>query len=288
MTNLQYLYLYGNKLTGTIPSNLTALGNLSNLIIRYNALHTSNSGLITFLNNRDPLWANAQTVAPTEVTTGDVTESTVVVQWSPVTYTADPGGYIVSYSTSHGGPYTSFGTVDGKSTTQVEVTGLAVNTTYYLTVQAYTAPHNYNQNTVVSDYSQETVHYPALKDTDGDGIPDGDEDANRNGVVDPGETDPGNADTDGDGIFDGVEDVNHNGVVDSGETDPLDSDTDDDGMPDGWEIQYGFDPLVNDADEDEDNDGYSNLKEYQRRTDPLDSNSHPSKGMPWLPLLLED
>jgi arylsulfatase A-like enzyme len=42
-------------------------------------------------------------------------------------------------------------------------------------------------------------------DTDGDGAPDNVEDPNRNGLVDPGETDPDNADTDGDGTADGAE-----------------------------------------------------------------------------------
>lgn len=44
-------------------------------------------------------------------------------------------------------------------------------------------------------------------DSDDDGLPDGDEDANCNGVVDPGESDPRNADTDGDGVSDLVESV---------------------------------------------------------------------------------
>ncbi len=42
-------------------------------------------------------------------------------------------------------------------------------------------------------------------DTDGDGLTDCTEDANGNGIVDPGETDPHNPDTDGDGINDGTE-----------------------------------------------------------------------------------
>ncbi len=60
-------------------------------------------------------------------------------------------------------------------------------------------------------------------DSDDDGIADGIEDANRNGVVDNTETNPLLVDTDGDGFSDGVEDSNHNGVVDNGETDPLDA-----------------------------------------------------------------
>ncbi len=46
---------------------------------------------------------------------------------------------------------------------------------------------------------------PENPDTDGDRLPDGAEDLNRNGQVDEGETDPNNPDTDGDGVGDGEE-----------------------------------------------------------------------------------
>lgn len=42
-------------------------------------------------------------------------------------------------------------------------------------------------------------------DSDDDGVSDGEEDANGNGAVDPGETDPCTSDTDGDGVADGIE-----------------------------------------------------------------------------------
>ena len=51
-------------------------------------------------------------------------------------------------------------------------------------------------------------------DLDGDGIDDNNEDPNRNGLVDPGETDPDHPDSDGDGTHDGAE-------IRTG-TDPLD------------------------------------------------------------------
>ena len=124
---------------------------------------------------------------------------------------------------------------------------------------------------------------PLDGDTDDDGLLDGNEDANRNGVVDEDETDPTLADTDGDliqdgtelgltspqgpdtaldrfipdldpasktkplkpdtdngGVPDGEEDANQNGRVDEGETDPRrssddrpsDPDRDRDGIPD--------------------------------------------------------
>ena len=49
-------------------------------------------------------------------------------------------------------------------------------------------------------------------------------------------------DSDNDGLLDGEEDVNHNGSLDGGETDPCDPDSDDDGITDGYEVQYGLDP----------------------------------------------
>lgn len=103
---------------------------------------------------------------------------------------------------------------------------------------------------------------PLKPDTDGDTCSDGDEDRNRNGTRDPGETDPrvadcaasvpdadfdgipdavetatgtnkDSADTDGDGTPDGVEDENRSGRVDANETDPRLTDTDCDGLQDG-------------------------------------------------------
>jgi hypothetical protein len=86
-------------------------------------------------------------------------------------------------------------------------------------------------------------------DSDDDGIPDVVEDANQNGVVDPGETDPFNPDTDGDGIQDGTEQAYTLGDIGpdtdtalfqpdldpATTTDPLNPDTDDDSLSDGQE-----------------------------------------------------
>jgi hypothetical protein len=159
------------------------------------------------------------------------------------------------------------------------------------------------------------------------------------------ETDPNNNDTDGDGLLDGSEDSNHNGILDVGlldrprgystgtasvtntltkaqlapylyvagtsrinvqallaaipnavllETNPMNSDTDGDGLPDGWEVAHGFDPwddgtightnlhsgaiittTLNGANGDPDGDGCNNLCEYQNGTDPWVSNLLP-------------
>jgi hypothetical protein len=145
------------------------------------------------------------------------------------------------------------------------------------------APQGNDTNTAIciEDVDPSTVTDPLDIDTDNGGIVDGFEDANGNGFIDPGETDPNlgsddgaltdcdgdglsdfaevgigtnpcNPDTDGDGVDDGTE------VLVAG-SDPNDDDTDDDGLLDGTEDADGdgivdageTDPL----DEDSDNDG---------------------------------
>jgi Ca-activated chloride channel family protein len=67
------------------------------------------------------------------------------------------------------------------------------------------------------------------QDSDQDGLPDEVERSGEN------PTDPENPDTDGDQLPDGAEDLNRNGQVDEGETDPNNPDTDGDGVSDGQE-----------------------------------------------------
>lgn len=72
-------------------------------------------------------------------------------------------------------------------------------------------------------------------------------DADNDGLIDfleltVCETNWQNPDTDDDGLLDGIEDANHNGIIDPGETDPLDSDSDDDGFTDQEEVICGSDP----------------------------------------------
>ncbi|NUQ77907.1 MAG: hypothetical protein HUU21_30605 [Polyangiaceae bacterium] len=104
-----------------------------------------------------------------------------------------------------------------------------------------------------------TTTDPLNADTDGGGVIDGAEDANLDGAIDSGETDPTaghgdddstNIDSDGDGLSDAVE--THIG------SDPQDADSDDDGVLDGDEANYADDTdgdgLPNVLDVDSDND----------------------------------
>lgn len=82
---------------------------------------------------------------------------------------------------------------------------------------------------------------PTNPDTDKNGIKDGDEDADNDGLTNLEEyqlgTKPGYADSDNDGLTDYEE-------VKQYHTDPLNKDTDGDGASDGREISIGTDPLI--------------------------------------------
>jgi MYXO-CTERM domain-containing protein len=118
----------------------------------------------------------------------------------------------------------------------------------------------------VADKDPSTKTNPVDVDTDDGSVQDGAEDENRNGKIDPGETDPNNPlddvpgkidsdkdgltddiedkggtnpldpDSDDDRLLDGEEDANKDGMRGDNETDPLDADTDDGGVNDGDEV----------------------------------------------------
>ncbi|MFH1811058.1 MAG: hypothetical protein ABIJ09_20120 [Pseudomonadota bacterium] len=134
----------------------------------------------------------------------------------------------------------------------------------------------------VADADPTTTTSASNVDSDGDGINDGIEDANRNGLVDAGETDPNDPDSDGDGACDGPpravpgvctggEDLNANGRVDPGESDPrvagsAAADADSDGIPDDVENNVAcLDSHNADSDGDGVSDGTEDVNHNGRR-----------------------
>ncbi len=88
-----------------------------------------------------------------------------------------------------------------------------------------------DQSASVAIAAASTRTFDTSADTDGDGLNDNLERTTL--------TNPNDSDTDGDGLTDGAEDADRDGVVDSGETDPRNWDTDGDGLSDSEE-QTGF------------------------------------------------
>jgi len=108
----------------------------------------------------------------------------------------------------------------------------------------------------------QTIHASFIpKDKDKDNLPDCIETLTGCTNVDV-------QDSDNDGILDGDEDINKNGIVDENETNPCLFDTDSDQMSDGWELAHKLNPVVNDSNDDFDHDGYSNIQEWTNNTSP--------------------
>jgi hypothetical protein len=146
----------------------------------------------------------------------------------------------------------------------------------------------------LSDYFELMITFtnPNNNDTDGDLLLD---EWEYTWGTDP-LTPDANADPDGDGLTnweeyllvtdpldDDTDSEDSDGLTNLEEyengTDPTNEDTDGDGMDDFWELDYGTDPLIDDADEDSETigeggpDGLTNIEEYLLGTDPHNSDT---------------
>ena len=160
LSGLECLCLQGNMLEGPIPSTLA--DNLTNMVnnesdFRWNALYTDDTALITTLNTWQSggNYASTQTIAPKNfrVFQGADDES-MVLTWTPVNYTADPGGYEIEYRYSDDSwPSTPQIEIPDKSASTDTITGLISGTDYEFRIRSYTDIHSSNNNRVVSEYA---------------------------------------------------------------------------------------------------------------------------------------
>ncbi len=155
LAKLTHFSVRNNALRGAVPTSYTQLTKLSKLDLGYNMLTASGSGLLNFLNSKDPDWSDTQTTAPTNVSAGALSNSSIKVTWKPIAYTGDGGYYEVRASTTSGGPYTLLGATSNKTATSFTASGLIPDTRYYFVVRTLTPDHGRQQNTLWSPYGEE-------------------------------------------------------------------------------------------------------------------------------------
>ena len=152
---------------------------------------------------------------------------------------SDPDGSIVAYSWSQiSGP-----PVDLSSAAQIEANFISPNVVPSGGTLVFELVVTDSEGLQATDSCSVYVTREPVVDSDGDGVPDDQDDF------------PNNADeyldTDSDG-----------------EGNNADTDDDNDGMPDTWELLYGLDPLIDDAADDPDGDEISNINEYNLGSEP--------------------
>jgi hypothetical protein len=157
LTNLFDLWLHSNQLTGAIPVELANLTNLGSISLRWNGLHTADAALNTFLDSIGVDWSTTQTIAPANlvITTG---APNIGLSWDAIEYTDDAGRYRAWYSTSPAGPFIDGGATATKMDTNHTITGLLTNTSYYVILRTETDAHGNNSNNIESEDSDTRIN----------------------------------------------------------------------------------------------------------------------------------
>lgn len=168
----------GNRFTGTVPAELGKLDKVLELDISNNALRgelprgllgltglpdqsadfgfnvftLNDPELRTFLDRKQNYLTveASQTTTPTGLRLLSTTDRSAALEWNPIRYIDDGGGYRV---TATGGGRTVVATTHSKEITSIVVRELSPLTTYSFTVAAVTHPHGFQPNLLTSDPS---------------------------------------------------------------------------------------------------------------------------------------
>ena len=171
LTNLSGLFLNSNMLSGdpfplvgmselgTIPEELMDVEDdyidtlTFELDIGYNALDTDDQSAIDFLNSKQigGDWQSTQTVAPGNLWAGLISDTSVQLNWTPISYTDEPGHYEI-YINGLPDPLVPDLTTADKTISSLTVSGLDPTTPYTFHVRAKTDSHADNQNTVFGEF----------------------------------------------------------------------------------------------------------------------------------------
>ena len=147
-TNLVWFNLVGNQLRGDIPLAICHLPAGTIVFLAYNKL-TANDPCI---DARAENGMQLQTVPPANVQVVSLADTGQQLTWTPISYTADGGYYVVADAATPAGPYTVLGQTVDKTSTGLTLPILTPGD-HYLTVHTFTPPHGSQENALTSDDS---------------------------------------------------------------------------------------------------------------------------------------
>lgn len=152
------LLVHNNGLSGTIPISLTNLAYLTMLDLGYNQLEATDAGLLAFLADKDPDWAQTQTVTPENVQVHTINvDVQFLAGWTPILYTGNGGYYELEYASSAEGPFTWLGRTPDKAANTYFFAGPTLP--LYVRVRSYTPAHGQQQNALWSAWSAPAQAY---------------------------------------------------------------------------------------------------------------------------------
>jgi len=152
LSGLTRLDLEGNHLSGPVPRAMCSLADtVTSASLAYNRLSVVRRTARTCLERLDPDWASTQTVPPRNVQIGEFAETSLLLAWTPIFYTADGGFYEVSYATTPDGPFTTHGQAADKTADSYRLDGLAPGQTYFIRVRTVTPAHDSQPDELVSN-----------------------------------------------------------------------------------------------------------------------------------------
>jgi hypothetical protein len=159
LTWLAQLELDSNSLRGNIPAEITNLNELkdgSGLSTRWNAVHTDDSSVDSFVDLKHYFWGDwhvTQTVAPAVLEITAIRDASAWLSWDVIDGQTEPGGFEVFYAPAGTESWVSAGWTWNKSEDNFPVTGLEAGTTYDFAVMEFTLAHENNPNAIDSDLS---------------------------------------------------------------------------------------------------------------------------------------
>ena len=163
MPALEVLGVNSNALRGTIPSSVPELAALRSLNVNDNGLTAGDGATAAVLAELNSFWSLSQTVPPTDVRVGSLSDTAVMVSWTPIEQWGNAGGYRVYYAAQPDGEWKLAGVTPDKSTDFFTVTNLIMGTTYLFAVQSWTEPNAANANRVESDWGVVVSAVPGVE-----------------------------------------------------------------------------------------------------------------------------